>query len=302
MLAFAGEILVDLIWEGEAPLRFSGVLGGSVLNTASALSRLGFPVRLFSEVGEDWLSAWSEEEMGKRGLEVRLQRHPLPMPLALVRLDEMGNARYSFHRPFQAPFRPEEGALGGVSAFHFGSLFALEARTAPGVEALLEEAEGAGALLSYDPNLRHPPTEAERGRIAGYLARVDLLKLSWEDAMLLFPEDPLERVRRLPIPLRVLTLGPEGAVAFLGEKAVQAPGERVAVADTMGAGDAFTAGLLALLLKRGYGKANLRALSPEDLQEVLRGAVALAALACTVRGASLPEEGLRAWEARFLRD
>ncbi|RTH01891.1 carbohydrate kinase, partial [Thermus scotoductus] len=78
--------------------------------------------------------------------------------------------------------------------------------------------------------------------------------------------------------------------------------EKVAVADTVGAGDTFTAGLLAFLLRRGYGKENLLALSREALEEALRAAVALAALACTVRGAGLPEEGLRAWKARFLGD
>ncbi|TFU16330.1 carbohydrate kinase family protein [Thermus tengchongensis] len=302
MLALAGEVLVDLILEKEAPLGFSGVLGGSALNTATTLSRLGFPVRFFSEVGEDWLSQWSEEEMGRRGLEAFLQRHPGPMPLALVRLGEGGNALYSFHRPFQAAYRPAPGGLKGAWAFHFGSLFALEGRTAGGLEALLQEAEGEGALLSYDPNLRARPSPEERRRLEGYLARVDLLKLSLEDARLLFPESPVEAVRRLPPTLKVLTLGPEGAVAFFGEEEVRLPGERMAVADTVGAGDSFTAGLLALLLGKGYGKANLPQLSLQHLEEALRGAIALSALACTVRGAYLPERGLGAWKKRYLGD
>jgi len=222
------------------------------------------------------------------------------MPLALVRLDPEGNARYSFHRPFQAPFLPEAGALRGVGAFHFGSLFALEARTAKGVAALLEEAARAGALLSYDPNLRGLPSPEERARVEAYLGRVDLLKLSLEDARLLFPEAPLEAVRRLPPRLKVLTLGPEGALAFLGEGEVRVPGVRVRVVDTVGAGDTFTAGLLALLLRRGGGRGVLEGLDLEGLREALEAAVALSALACTVRGAGLPEEGLAAWRARWL--
>ncbi|ULR40750.1 carbohydrate kinase [Thermus sp. NEB1569] len=302
MLALLGEVLVDLIEENQDPLRFRGVLGGSVLNTATTLVRLGFPVRFLSEVGEDWVSAWSEEEMRKRGLELRLFRHPAPMPLALVRLDAEGNGEYSFHRPFHLPYRPGPESLRGARVFHFGSLLALEARTAEGVEALLQEALEEGALVSYDPNLRQDPTETERSLIAGYLTRTDLLKLSLEDAKLLFPENPIEGVKRLPIPLKVLTLGPEGAVAFHGEKEVRLPAEKVQVVDTVGAGDAFTAGLLALLLKWGYGRENLKALSLKELKRALQGAVALSALACTVRGAYLPEEGLRAWRARFLGD
>ncbi len=300
MLALLGEVLVDLIEENQDPLRFRGVLGGSVLNTATTLVRLGFPVRFLSEVGEDWVSAWSEEEMRKRGLELRLFRHPAPMPLALVRLDAEGNGEYSFHRPFHLPYRPGPEGLRGARVFHFGSLLALEARTREGVEALLGEAEGA--LLSYDPNLRSPPGPEERDRIGGYLERVDLLKLSLEDARLLFPEGPVEAVRRLPPILKVLTLGPEGAVAFLGEVEVRVPGEKVRVVDTVGAGDTFTAGLLALLRKRGLNKGSLSALEAEAVEEILKGATALAALACTVRGAGLPEEGLKAWRARFLGD
>ncbi|MDM7324500.1 MAG: carbohydrate kinase [Thermus sp.] len=304
MLALAGEVLVDLIWRDREPMRFTGVLGGSVLNTATTLVRLGFPVRLFSEVGEDWVSGWSVEEMERRGLEVLLFRHPAPMPLALVRVDAHGNAKYSFHRPFHMPYRPEVEGVKGARAFHFGSLFALEDRTEEGLRLLLEEAEREGALISYDPNLRHPLTPGERRRIEAYLSRVDLLKLSLEDARLLFPQGPLEAVRALDVPLKVLTLGEEGAVAFLGPWEVRLPGKRVAVKDTVGAGDSFTAGLLALLLARGYGKENLSRLSREDLTAILEGAIALSALACTVRGAYLPERGLRAWvtgKARILK-
>lgn len=301
MLALLGEVLVDLIQESQDPLRFRGVLGGSALNTATTLARLGFPVRFLSEVGEDWVSAWSEKEMRRRGLELRLFRHPAPMPLALVRLDAEGNGEYSFHRPFRLPYHPGPESLRGARVFHFGSLLALEDRVEEGLGLLLQEAEEEGALVSYDPNLRRSPTPRERKRIRAYLDRIDLLKLSLEDAKLLF-EDPVGAVKALGVPLKVLTLGREGAVAFLGEEAVRLPGKAVRVKDTVGAGDAFTAGLLALLLRKGYGKRNLPRLSLPDLKEILEGAIALSALACTVRGAYLPEKGLRSWQVRYLGD
>ena len=302
MLVLLGEVLVDLIRESQDPLRLRGVLGGSALNTATTLARLGFPVRFLSEVGEDWVSAWSEEEMRKRGLELGLFRHPAPMPLALVRLDAEGNGEYSFHRPFHLPYRPGPESLRGAQVFHFGSLLALEDRVEEGLSLLLAEAEEEGALVSYDPNLRRAPTPEEGKRIRGYLDRIDLLKLSLEDAKLLFPEDPVGTVRALDVPLKVLTLGREGAVAFLGEEAVRLPGKAVRVKDTVGAGDAFTAGLLALLLRKGYGKGSLPRLSLPDLKGILEGAIALSALACTVRGAYLPERGLKSWRARYLGD
>ena len=63
---------------------------------------------------------------------------------------------------------------------------------------------------------------------------------------------------------------------------------------------AAATGLLALLLRRGGGRGVLEGLDLEGLREALEAAVALSALACTVRGAGLPEEGLAAWRARWL--
>lgn len=297
MLALAGEILLDLLLEGPG-WRFQGVLGGSVLNTATTLARLGLRVRLLSETGSDWVAGRAEEELRGRNLDLRLLRHPEAFPLAMVEL-KGGEPSYAFHRPFRAPYRPGPQDLEGVKALHFGSLFALDPRTAPGVEALLAEARAQGAFLSYDPNLRPPLGPEERARALGYLEGVDLLKLSLEDARLLFP-DPLEGVKALPPPLKVLTLGPEGALAFFQGETLRAEGLKVQVADTVGAGDAFTAGLLAFLERRGRLKPGLPGLGPEEALEALQAGVELSALACTVRGAYLPEEGLRAWASRHL--
>ncbi len=299
MLALVGEMLLDLILEAP-PWGFRGVLGGSSLNTATTLARLGFGVRFFSETGSDWVAEKAEAELGQRGLDLRLLRHPEPFPLALVAL-KGGEPLYTFHRPFKAPYRPEPGALAGAQALHFGSLFALDPRTAPGVEALLAEARAQGAFLSYDPNLRPPLSPEARARALAYLEGVDLLKLSLEDARLLFP-DPLEGVKALPPPLKVLTLGPEGALAFFRGETLRVEGLKVQVVDTVGAGDAFSAGLLAFLAKRGHLQPGLPRLEPKEALEALKAGVELSALACTVRGAYLPEENLRAWARRHLGD
>ncbi|KGQ22871.1 carbohydrate kinase family protein [Thermus filiformis] len=297
MFALVGEVLVDLVREGGEGLFLRGALGGSSLNTAAVLARMGAEVVFFGEVGSDWVADWARAALPP--LEAHLQTHPAPMPLALAEPDERGNARYSFHRPFTEPFRPPVDRLGSPAWFHFGSLYAFDPRTEGGVWALLRAAHRAGSLVSLDPNLRAQPDEAFWARFRAYLPFVHLLKLSLEDARLLFPEDPF-RVRALGVPLVVLTLGEEGAVAW-GPKEVRIPGRKVEVVDTIGAGDTFTAALLFLLHQRGLGaQKDLAFWRGEGLEEALEGAVELSALACTVRGAGLPEEGFSAWKRRWL--
>ena len=301
MFALVGEVLVDLVRERGEGLCLRGVLGGSSLNTAGVLAQLGAEVVFFGEVGEDWVADWARKALPP--VRAHLQTHPAPMPLALAQLDAEGNARYTFHRPFREPFHPSLDLLGSPAWFHFGSLYAFDPRTEKGVRALLGAAHRAGSLVSFDPNLRSTPDEALWEGLRSYLPFVHLLKLSLEDATLLFPKDPFE-VLALGVPLTVLTLGEEGALAWFlpYRKEVRVPGQKVAVADTIGAGDTFTAALLLLLFQRGLrGQRDFALWRGEGLEEALEGAVELSALACTVRGAGLPAEGVAAWKRRWLR-
>ncbi len=300
MFALVGEVLVDLVRERGEGLCLRGVLGGSSLNTAGVLARMGAEVVFFGEVGEDWVADWARRALPP--VQAYLQTHPAPMPLALAQLNENGSARYSFHRPFAEPFTPLVDRLGSPAWFHFGSLYAFDPRTEGGVWALLRAAHRAGSLVSFDPNLRSTPDEAFWEKFRAYLPFVHLLKLSLEDAALLFPKDPFE-VLTLGVPLTVLTLGEKGALAwFLPDgKEVRVPGQKVVVADTIGAGDTFTAAFLLLLFQRGLrSQQDFAVWRGEGLEEALEGAVELSALACTVRGAGLPEEGFSAWKTRWL--
>jgi fructokinase len=87
----------------------------------------------------------------------------------------------------------------------------------------------------------------------------------------------------------VVTRGPEGAVAITPSGTVEVPGRRVEVVDTVGAGDAFTSGLLASLAASGHlDRDALRAAGDEVLGDALAHAVRVAALTCTREGADPP--------------
>jgi len=89
--------------------------------------------------------------------------------------------------------------------------------------------------------------------------------------------------------LVVVTLGADGGLARRGAEIWRIPPYRVAVVDTVGAGDAFNAGLLAGLAERGvFGTAALASLPAEEVTAALRFGAAVAALACTRAGADPP--------------
>jgi sugar/nucleoside kinase (ribokinase family) len=135
-----------------------------------------------------------------------------------------------------------------------------------------------------------------RPRVEALVEAADLVKVSAEDLAWLLPRQPPVQVARAwrtrgPA-IVVVTLGPGGVVAASADGMVHRPGRPVAVVDTVGAGDAFTSGLLAGLHRRhllgAHRRADLATVDRGTLAEVLDEAVLVAALTCTRRGADPP--------------
>lgn len=243
-----GEALADVVVGPDGTRRAHP--GGSPANTALGLARLGHPVTLATRIGRDAYG----ELLRTRLTEGRVLLHPgsvvdAPTSTARAELDGTGSAAYRFDIMWDLP---PVGPLSVPGHFHTGSIAtALE----PGARRLLALAAAVrrrGHTVSYDPNLRPAllgPPEAERPRVERLVALADVVKASEEDLGWLYPgRDPDEVAAGWAQGGRlvVLTRGAEGAVAHWapgGRHMVPAPPVRVA--DTIGAGDAFMAGLLA---------------------------------------------------------
>lgn len=301
MIVLTGEILVDMIRQSaptESPRLYAGVLGGSVLNSASVIASAGLPTRFVGELGNDKLGDWGLGQIRQRNIDAdHIVQHPTPTMLAVVELDEARDANYSIYQTHRdSPFAPRPEALTGAHWFHFGSIYAFEDRVAFGITSLLETAQQLGVAVGFDPNLRQAPDRAAMRRLRSYMPFVSLLKASMDDAQLLFPEAArtpqvlLEKLASYGAPLTVMTLGEGGVIAHLHGRFVQVAGVKVRVADTIGAGDTFTAGLIYGLSKRGINSAAaVEGWNGEGLEQILARATELAAAACTVQGAGLPE-------------
>ncbi|MEU3250403.1 carbohydrate kinase [Streptomyces sp. NPDC006997] len=295
MIVVAGEALIDLVPQGTGALAsLRPALGGGPYNTAVALGRLGSPTAFCSRASRDAFGEALLDGLRAAGVDVSaVQRGPEPTTLAVATLDGDGSAAYSFYvdgtadRLFAAPDRLPPG----TRAVSFGTCSLVLEPGASAYEELLRAASAQGVFTALDPNIRPgliPDPDAYRARFRSWLPSVSLLKLSEEDARWL-GGTPREWLAAGPSAV-VITQGGDGLAAFTRDGRVHlAPGEEVAVVDTIGAGDTVNAALL-------HGLAGWDALSPGALAELSPGhwtrllgfAARAAAVTCSRAGAEPP--------------
>lgn len=303
MITVAGETLIDLVDEGGG--RYRAHPGGSPANVAVGLARLGVPCSLLARISTDALGGQLVSYLAGNGVSMRdVVRAAEPTTLALASLDGAGQAAYSFYVQGTADWqwRREElpAALApDVTALHAGSLALALAPGARAVEDLLAAERARGRVtISIDPNIRPPLAvgqAAEVARVERQIRLAHIVKASEEDTSWLYPGLGCESVarawQRLGPDLVVITMGARGAYALGPDGAeVLRPARPVLVADTVGAGDAFCAGLLDALSRAGLlgGAAAISRIGARQVAEVVDWAVLVAALTCERPGADPP--------------
>ena len=221
--------------------------------------------------------------------------------MAIVGVDEAGIATYSFYVEGTADWQWEPAELpvnGAGAAIHTGSLAIALEPGAPIVAAWIAAQSARGdVFISLDPNVRPAlvlDLPGYRERLNSLVAVAHLVKVSDDDLRALAPgvdplETALEWAQRGP-ELVVVTHGAQGATALAaGADPVHSPAIAVPTLDTIGAGDAFTSGLLAFLAEHdALGVGSSGALNPLLLAEGLHFASHVAALTCTRAGADPP--------------
>lgn len=271
--------------------------GGSPANVAYGLARLGRPVTLLTELGDDPAGALIGAHLRSAGVGLLTEGRPgMATPTAVVTLDERGAASYDFAvdwtlRPIALPGPPRHVHLGSIAA-----VYEPGATTALGTARELRP----HATVSYDPNIRADllgPRPEAVARVERCVAVADLVKASDEDLGWLYPgrspEEVAERWLKEGPAAVFVTLGGRGAVAFTRERRVAAAAVPTEVADTVGAGDSFMAAALDALagldLTGAAARPALRALGAAELAGVLRRAGTAAALTVSRPGANPPD-------------
>lgn len=299
MILCCGEALIDMV-PTDGGAAFRPLPGGAVYNSAVALGRLGAPSGLLWPLSTDPFGELLRGPLDQAGVSTALC--PIvdrPTTLAFVTLLG-GDARYDFYDEGSAGrmFSTEElpAALPGeVDALLVGGISLVPDPCGAAVEALVAR-EAPARVIYLDPNLRPffiKDAPRHRARIMRLMRLATVVKLSLDDLDWLWPgRDPAEAAAEVLSrgPAIVLTTsGAAGATAHRRSGAVHAPALRVAVADTIGAGDTFNAGFLTGLHRLGALSHDALAALPEaDLRAALDLGIRAAAVTVARPGANPP--------------
>ena len=302
MILSCGEALIDMLPRrteaGEDA--FAPYPGGAVFNTAIALGRLGAPSGFLSGVSTDLFGQLLTAALAASGVDTAfLVRSARPTTLAFVTLRD-GQASYAFYdentagrmiRPGDLPTLPET-----VEALFFGGISLMVEPGGATYQALMEREAGSGRVMMLDPNIRPSfiaDEAAYRARIGRMIALSDIVKLSDEDLRWLVGGHGIAAGAEALLakgPKAVfVTEGAAGAHAFTAAHSIFVPARRVEVADTVGAGDTFNAGVLAALHAAGVlTKAGIAALPEDALRAALSLGTRAAAVTVSRAGANPP--------------
>jgi fructokinase len=297
-----GEALVDLVPD-PAARGYREAPGGSPFNVAVALARLGNRTSLMARFADDRFGRLLRAAAAEEGIDLSAAPPAAERAtVATASVDDAGQVTYTFDMDGTADWQWADGELRAVSpatqVLHFGSIAAWTPPGAERIAGLARELGSTGSvLISYDPNVR-PAVIGPRRRAVELVERniglSHVVKASHEDVDWLYPELQTDQVAarwsaRGPA-LVVVTDGARGASAYrrLGPP-LSRPGRPVDVIDTIGAGDAFTAGLLTGLVRRRlHRNGRIGGISEGTLADILDEAILISAITCEWAGADPP--------------
>lgn len=276
-----GETLVDIVRAPDGSV--TEHVGGSPANVAMGIARLGHDTVLATTLGDDDHGARCREQITDHGVAIEnLDAGGHRTSTAVATLDQSGTAEYDFDLHWDLKPVTDLGRFGHV---HTGSI---AATLTPGADVITESVAAARehATISYDPNVR--PTimgtvDEVRSRVEELIALSDVVKASEDDVVWLYAGRSLPEVMavwgRLGPGLVVITRGGDGVtyrVTSTGD-VVEESARADTVADTVGAGDSFMAGLVSGLLDAGLlGETSARERLASATVDTVAGAVSRA--------------------------
>ncbi|MFI3269293.1 MAG: carbohydrate kinase [Rikenellaceae bacterium] len=274
-----GEALWDVLPEGRK-------IGGAPANFAYHISQFGYPSRVVSAVGDDKLGAELLERFDENGLKYHIEHVPYATGTVQVELDPNGVPMYEIKEGVawdNIPFTADLERLAKQTRVAcFGSLAQRSVVTRETIHSFLEAmSEGDDVYKIFDINLRQGFYTRET--ITDSMERCNILKINDEELVAIsrmfgYPGIDLQDkcwilLAKYKLKMLILTCGVNGSYLFTPGNVSFVATPRVEVADTVGAGDSFTATFIASIL------------SGEAVKDAHMKAVRVSAYVCTQHGA-----------------
>lgn len=295
-----GELLIDFTENGKSaqgnPMMEANP-GGAPCNVLAMLTKLGKKTGFIGKIGNDMFGDQLEKAVQEVGIDTAgLKRDPeVNTTLAFVHTKEDGDREFSFYRNPGADMMIseedlEKSLIEGCRIFHYGTLSMTHETCRRATYQAIAEAKAAGAVLSFDPNLREPlwkSLDEAREQILYGMGQCDVLKISDNEIQWLTGQKDFDAGaawirRQFPgISLILVSIGKEGSRAYRGDLRVEVPAfVQENTIETTGAGDTFCACILNYIVEHG-----LEDLTEEQLKEMLTFANGAASIVTTRKGA-----------------
>ncbi len=293
-----GELLIDFTENGISPQGnplLEANPGGAPCNVLAMLSKLGHSTAFIGKVGADMFGKRLRKVIAGVGIDASglAEDKTVNTTLAFVHTLADGDRDFSFYRNPGADMMlttedVKEDLVRDCSIFHFGTLSMTAENCRKATEDSIVLAKKAGALISFDPNLREPlwdSLETAKERTIYGLKQCDILKISDNEIEWLTGETDYRKAAeclksQYDIPLVLVSLGKDGSMALSDAAFAEVPGYKVDTIETTGAGDTFCACVLHYILEKGF-----RAYNKPELEAMLTFANAAAAIVTTRKGA-----------------
>ncbi|MDO5293529.1 MAG: carbohydrate kinase [bacterium] len=283
-----GEALIDFIpKQSGAKIKevteFKPIVGGAPANVCGAFTKLGGTSEMVTKLGADPFGDKIVDEFKQYGIGCDLisRTTEANTSLAFVALEADGGREFSFYRKPGADMLLKDTEVkkewfDDAFALHFCSVSLGDFPMKEAHRSAIKYAKEAGAIISFDPNLRLPLWEdhEELKRVVlEFLPYADIVKISDEELFFITGETEIEKAKEVlftgDVKLIIYTLGSEGAEAFNKSGKAFAKQKKVEALDTTGAGDAFIGSFLYQLCADGVEKEELSSITEQRLETYL---------------------------------
>lgn len=300
-----GEALIDFVptvkgLRMEDVPGFIPAPGGAPANLAAAVAKLGAESAFVGKVGDDAFGRLLRETLEKNHVDTTYMTTTTQAntTLAFVALKASGDRDFVFYRKPGADMLLEEmdikaGMFAKGDILHFGSLAMVESPSKYAHIKALKLAREAGAIISFDPNVRLPLWEDPadcKNTILEFLPQADLVKVSSDEMPFIFDTESeqavADRCFALGIKAVLVTRGAAGSAIYTPGRMVEVESIDVKVEDTTGAGDAYTGAVLSCLVGHSLEKS----LIPQNVDKMIELANIVGSMTTMQKGgiASIP--------------
>ena len=293
-----GETILDIIFKNEQPT--AAVPGGSTFNGMISLGRMGLPVTMITETGNDRVGQNIKQFMEENGVNSDhvCMYQDGRTAISLAYLNERNDADYTFYKDYpNARLDVEWPQVDKDDIVMMGSYFVLNPVLREKVKEFLDYATKQEALIYYDINFRSSHASEAiklRSTILENFEYASIVRGSTEDFQNMFKISDPEKAYEQEVKYhckQMLCTDAEGEICLFSPNVTKKyQVNKIETVSTIGAGDNFNAGIVFGLLKEGVSRDGIASITEEQWDRIIAHGMAFASEVCQSLNNSISKE------------